>query len=126
MKRLALLLLVVFAANAVSAGCVDCHIKEHRLSVMLAKVDAKKAATLQAFVPKGLTLKGKHPPVAKTDIPKSCLKCHAATAKTIPPLAPMMHGIHLTKTLPVKVECLSCHALDKATGVMSVAGGAEK
>ena len=126
MKRIILLVLVAFTARIAFAGCVDCHVKDLRLSAMLAKIDAKKAAAVQPFVPKGITLKGKHPPVAKTDIPKSCMKCHTGASKTIPPLAPMMHGIHLTRTLPVKVECLSCHTLDKAKGVMSVASGAEK
>jgi hypothetical protein len=34
---------------------------------------------------------------ALKDVPASCAKCHAATSKTMPPLAPLMHGVHLAK-----------------------------
>ena len=78
------------AKDAFPAGCVGCHVKDHRISTTLAqhwngKVDAKTLAAMQAFVPKGITLKGKHPTVATKDIPASCLKCHTATSKGIPP-----------------------------------------
>jgi len=111
------------AKDASPGACVDCHIKERRISVLLSKIDAKNVAPLQAFVPKGLTLKGKHPTVPTKDIPASCLKCHTASSKTIPPFPPLMHGIHLTKP---DIDCTSCHKLDKKTGIVAVPSGAEK
>lgn len=122
--------------DAFPAGCVDCHVKEHRVSTLLAqwngKVDAKKVAAMQAFVPKGITLKGKHPTVATKDIPAACLKCHSATSKGIAPLAPLMHGIHFGKgdqgefVKKFGGECTHCHKLNRANGVATLPSGAEK
>lgn len=98
------------------AGCVDCHVKEHRISVLL-KAPAQKK---------------KHPPVATTNIPASCRKCHSATSKTIPPFAPLMHRIHFAKgdagefVKQFGGECTHCHKLDKAAGKWSMPNGAEK
>ena len=131
------------AKDMFPAGCVGCHVKapdgtDARLSAMLArwngKVDAKTLAAMQAFVPKGMTLKGKHPPVtaALKDIPASCAKCHSANSKVIPPLAPLLHGVHLAKgdqSLFVQKfdgECTHCHKLNKAAGTWSLPSGAEK
>ena len=124
------------AKDAFPAGCVDCHVKEKRVSVQLArwdgKVDAKTLAAMQAFVPKGMTLKGKHPTVAARDIPASCLKCHTATSKGIAPLARLLHGIHLAKgdasefVKQFQGECTHCHKLNKTTGTWSLPSGAEK
>lgn len=126
----------VNAKDAYPAGCVDCHVKEKRVSVQLSrwngKVDAKTVAAMQAFVPKGITLKGKHPPVATKDVPASCMKCHTATSKTIPPLAPLLHGIHLAKgdgstfVSQFQGECTHCHKLNKTSGTWSLPSGAEK
>ena len=136
---LALIVLVPIAIHAKDlfpAGCVDCHVKDHRVSTMLArwngKVDAKTLAAMQAFVPKGITLKGKHPPVATKDIPASCMKCHARTSRVIPPLAPLMHGIHLAKADPSEFvkkfggDCTHCHKLNRANGKWALPSGAEK
>jgi hypothetical protein len=116
------------AKDAYPGGCVDCHAKEKRVSAQLShwngKVDAKTLAAMQAFVPKGMTLRGKHPTVATKDIPASCMKCHTATSKGIPPLAPLMHGIHLAKA--DAVECTNCHKLNRANGTWSLPSGAEK
>jgi len=122
------------AKDAWPAGCVDCHVKEHRVSTLLARwngsVDAKTLAAMKAFVPKGITLKGRHPLVATKDIPASCTKCHAA--KAIPPLAPLMHGIHFAKGDDSEFvkkfggECTHCHKLNKATGTSSLPSGPEK
>lgn len=124
------------AKDAYPAGCVDCHAKERRVTTMLArwngKVDAKTVAAMQAFVPKTIKLKGKHPTVAGKDVPAICAKCHSATSKTIPPLAPLMHGIHLAKgdasefVKQFNGECTHCHKLDKATGTWALPSGAEK
>ena len=119
------------------AGCVDCHTKDRRISTLLAqhwngKADAKTLAAMQAFAPKGITLKGKHPTVATKDIPASCLKCHTATSKGIPPLATLMHGIHLAKgdagefVKQFGGECTHCHKLNKTTGTWALPSGAEK
>lgn len=137
---LALAALIVPPAMAATkdlypGGCVDCHVKEMRLSTLLAKwngkVDAKKLATMQAFVPKGMTLKGKHPPVATKDIPAICAKCHTATSKIAPPLPPLIHGAHLAKESSEFVkqfqgECTHCHKLNKTTAVWMMPSGAEK
>ena len=136
---LALILLVPIAIQAKDlfpAGCVDCHIKEKRVSVLLShwngKVDAKTIAAMQAFVPKGMTLRGKHPTVATKDIPASCMKCHTATSKGIPPLAPLMHGIHLAKADQSEFvkkfggDCAHCHKLNRANGTWSRPSGAER
>lgn len=124
------------AKDPFPAACVDCHVEDHRLSTMLAKwngkVDAKTLAAMQAFVPKGITLKGKHPPVATKNIPASCMKCHTATSKVIPPLAALMHGIHFGKADRSEFvtqfggECTHCHKLNRANGTWSLPGGAEK
>lgn len=124
------------AKDAYPGGCVDCHVKEKRLSVQLSSwngnVDAKTLAAMQAFVPKGMTLKGKHPTVATKDIPASCLKCHTATSKGIAPFAPLLHGIHLAKgdgsefVKQFQGECTHCHKLNKTNGTWSLPSGAEK
>ena len=124
------------AKDSFPAGCVDCHVKDHHVSTALAKwngkIDAKTVAAMQAFVPKGMTLRGKHPTVATKDIPASCMKCHTATSKGIPPLAPLMHGIHFGKgdagefVKQFGGECTHCHKLNKTTGKWSLPSGAEK
>lgn len=123
------------AKDAYPTGCVACHVKENRISTLLAQWNGKVNANvtaMQAFVPKSLTLKGKHPPVATKDVPASCMKCHTATSKVIPPLAPLMHGIHLAKgdgsefVKQFQGECTHCHKLNKTTGTWSLPSGAEK
>lgn len=124
------------AKDVYPAACIDCHVKDMRISALLThwngKVDAKTLAAMQAFVPKGVTLKGKHPPVATKDVPASCIKCHSATSKVIPPFASLVHGIHLAKgdasdfVKQYQGECTHCHKLNKATGVWSLPSGAEK
>ena len=152
MKHAVILALLVFVPMAMAAppraipgingkdsyprGCVDCHVKEKRVSVQLSrwngKVESKTLAAMQAVVPKGMTLKGKHPTVATKDIPASCLKCHTATSKTVPPLAPLLHGIHLAQgdlsefIKESEGDCTHCHKLNKTTGTWTLPSGPEK
>ncbi len=120
-------------------GCVDCHTGKPGNPVPLsaviksfsARVDPKDLARLQAFAPKGLTLKGKHPPVPIKDVPANCFRCHAAT-KSAPPFAALIHGIHLTggETNPFLTkfggECTHCHKFNAANGQWSIGTGSEK
>ncbi|MGZ8710370.1 MAG: hypothetical protein ACXW28_09105 [Thermoanaerobaculia bacterium] len=139
-------LLIPFASVAKDAfpkACVDCHVnapggKDMRLSTLSKAWAAKTPVTLMAKVssvmPKGATLKGKHPPIGAAmfkDIPASCKKCHSATAKTMPPLAPMIHAIHFGGdknefVSKFKGDCTHCHKVDAKLGVMAVPSGAEK
>jgi cytochrome c553 len=107
----------ITAKDAFPAACVGCHIKtpavDARLSVMLTKT------------------KKKHPKVAMTNVPASCAKCHSATSKVIPPLAKMVHRIHLGNDqgeflAKFQGECTHCHKLDRKTGAWSIPNGAEK
>jgi len=113
-------------------GCVDCHTGRGGMPVPLdadvkqwtTKVDPKLLARFQAFVPKGMTLKGKHPNVAAMvkSIPSGCLKCHAKGSKVAPPFATMIHGIHLlggdtnTFMTTFQGECTFCHKLNDKSG----------
>lgn len=139
-------LLIPFASVAKDAypkACVDCHVigpdgKDIRLGT-LSKVWAVRApeklvARVGGVMPKGSTLKGKHPPIAAAmlkDIPASCRKCHTETSKTMPPLAPLIHAIHFGGDgnefiAKFKGECTHCHKVDAKLGVMAVPTGAEK
>lgn len=134
-KRIINILLasIVFTANAATPqtppkdpaprACVDCHTKDMKLSVLLQKGAPKSLAKIQAIAPKKLT--GKHPPVAAAvkDIPAKCLPCHAAGSKIAPPFSQMMHLVHLTTG--AATQCVACHKLKAATGVMSVPSAAE-
>jgi hypothetical protein len=158
MKRLMLVLLSLFVAAGAAAetarkipgittkdafprGCIDCHTgaagMPTKLSVTVRewgeKIDGKRLARLQTFVPKSLLLKGKHPPVGSLkDVPGACLKCHSAMSKIAPPLAPLMHGIHLTGgdanafLTTFQGECTHCHKLNAVSGQWSHPSGSEK
>ncbi len=140
---LALLIpLASVAKDAFPKACVDCHVKsgsaDMRLST-LAKAWAVKApaaltARVSTVMPQGAALKGKHPPISPAvlkEVPASCRKCHTATSKTIPPLAPMIHAIHFGGDKNDFVskhgaECTHCHKVDAKKGQMAVPTGAEK
>jgi hypothetical protein len=122
-------------------ACVDCHAGRAGTPPLLstimkqwsATIDGKVLATLQTFVPKGMMLKGKHPGVSTIkDIPAACVKCHAAMSKLAPPLAPVIHGIHLTGgeanpfLTTFQGECTHCHKLNAVSGQWSVPSGTEK
>ena len=69
---------------------------------------------------------------ALKDVPASCAKCHAATSKTMPPLAPLMHGVHLAKgdqsefLKQFQGECTHCHKLNNASRTRPIPNSAEK
>lgn len=133
----------VNAPDAFPRGCVDCHVSkpglDARLSSQLArwtagKVDAGLLAQAQGAAPAGLKLKGKHPDAedALTDIPVGCQDCHSDDSKKAPPLARLVHRIHLTGgdqnhfLTEYQGECTHCHKLDAKTGAWSMPSGAEK
>jgi hypothetical protein len=132
----------ITAKDQFPGACVDCHVKtpdgrDMRISALLAKwngkADAKRLATMQGFSGKGMTLKGKHPPVgALKDVPASCMKCHSAASKAIPPLAPLLHGIHFGRgdqsefVTHFQGSCTHCHKLNKTTGKWTLPSGMEK
>ena len=124
-------------------ACVDCHVSkppsDARLSTQLqqwtsGKVSPALLATAQGSAPAGLKLKGKHPDAADAleDIPAACADCHSGDSKKAPPLAGMVHRIHLVVgdknrfMTEFQGECTSCHKLDAATGAWSVPSGPEK
>lgn len=136
----------IIAPDAFPKACVDCHVakpaglpSDARLSSALAKwtagkVDAGLLAQAQGAAPAGLKLKGKHPDAedSLTDIPVGCQDCHSDDSKKAPPLARMVHRIHLTGgeqnafMTVYQGECTHCHKLDAKTGAWSVPSGAEK
>ena len=130
------------ADDAFPNACVSCHVQlpelDARLSTAMAgwteKVDPRLLAAAQAAMPKGVTLKGKHPPVksALADIPAGCMKCHGRGAKNAPYFGRMLHSIHFgggeeSHFLTMfQGECTHCHKLDRSTGEWSVPSGREK
>ncbi|MCU0225184.1 MAG: hypothetical protein MUF27_14205 [Acidobacteria bacterium] len=134
----------ITAADPFRNACVDCHVARPDIAV-----DARFATALaawgetvrpdlleraQAAAPRGVTLKGKHPPVpgALADIPRSCMACHDDASKLAPPFSRLMHSIHLSggeKNHFLTIfqgECTHCHKLDDVTGALSVPSGPEK
>ena len=120
-------------------ACVDCHLVtpegDLRFGPMIkrwaTKVEGKSLAAAKAAAPKGMTIKGKHPAMASLkDVPAACLKCHGATSKIAPPLAPIVHLVHLgADSQFVKKfagDCKHCHKLDPARGVLAVPSAPEK
>ena len=125
-------------------ACVDCHIHyedmklDTRFSTLLQQwgreVEPKLLAQAQASAPMGMTLKGRHPPVAGAvlDVPAKCLVCHGKASKTSPPFASMIHSIHLTGgpenhfvTL-FQGECTYCHKLEMSTGRWRIPSAPQK
>ncbi|MCX6156325.1 MAG: hypothetical protein NT007_19405 [Candidatus Kapabacteria bacterium] len=119
-------------------GCVSCHTvvdgKDHKVSTIVKAIaDAvtpELLAKAQASSPEGLTLKGKHPKVPTTEVPKKCMMCHSKTSKTAPAFSRLMHTIHLTGATNMFMstfqgECGHCHKYDKATGDWNLCNGTE-
>jgi hypothetical protein len=134
------------ATDTFPGACVDCHVLkppgatlDSRLGTqmkawMSGKVDAALLAKVQGSAPAGLKLKGRHPAAADAleDIPAACAECHSEDSKKAPPLAAMVHRIHLVgaeknRFLTVyQGECTHCHKLNATTGAWSVPSGPEK
>lgn len=132
----------ITAKDTFPGACVDCHAKtaegDMRLSVQMAawhqSVDAALLARVKAAAPAGATLRGKHPGAAESfaNIPNGCsVKCHKADSKLAPPMAQMMHVIHLRGgadnlfLTKFDGQCAHCHKLD-AKGDWTVPSGPEK
>lgn len=89
-------------------GCIDCHInmpdrkQDERISTLMSKwnkkVDSKLLKKAQAAASAAVTLKGTHPMASASlkNIPAACATCHSKTSRTGPPLAALLHTIHLT------------------------------
>ena len=122
-------------------GCVDCHVVQKdgtdarftTLSKQWAQqVSPALMAKIKPIAPKGATLKGKHPPLGAAllnNVPASCAKCHTATSKAAPALAPMIHAIHFVGEKNIFVtklggECRHCHKFDASTASWIVPSGA--
>lgn len=131
------------AADPYPKGCVDCHVNRPQMDARLStqmqqwtggKVNPALLATVQGSAPAGLKLKGRHPDAedAFDDVPASCADCHSEDSKKAPPLAGMVHRIHLAGgdknhfMTEFQGECTYCHKLDAATGAWSMPSGPEK
>jgi hypothetical protein len=131
------------APDAYPKACVDCHVNkppvDHRLGTLLqqwtaGKVDPALLATVQASAPASLKLKGRHPDAADAldDVPAACADCHSEDSKKAPPLAGMVHRIHLVGgdknhfMTEYQGECTDCHKFDAAKGTWSMPSGPEK
>jgi hypothetical protein len=124
-------------------ACVDCHVNkpptDARLGPLMqqwmaGKVDPALLATVQGSAPAGLKLKGKHPDAADAleDVPAACAECHTDDSKKAPPLAGMVHRVHLVGgdknhfITDYQGACTYCHKLNPATGAWSMPSGPEK
>jgi hypothetical protein len=124
-------------------ACVDCHVNRPPMDVRLStqmkqwmegKVSPALLATVQGSAPAGLKLKGRHPDAADAldDVPAACAECHSDDSKKAPPLAGMVHRIHLVGgdknhfMTEFQGECTYCHKLNAATGAWSSPSGPEK
>jgi len=124
-------------------GCVDCHIQlpelnqDERISTWMAKwteqVEPALLEKAHAVSPEGLVLNGIHPKATASlkNIPAACFACHDKLVKKAPPLAPLIHTIHLTGgeenhflTL-FQGECTHCHKLNRETGQWTIPSGPE-
>lgn len=95
-------------------GCVSCHTKRSETQ------DYSLPAELA-----NLHKEGKHPSVKVSSAPQDCLTCHGDTFKNV------MHKAHLVGDenhfiASYQGQCMYCHALDKATGAMTVKSGQVK
>lgn len=132
------------AEDKFANGCVDCHInmpdkkQDERISTLMSgwskEADPKLLKKAQAVSPAGVKLKGAHPqvPASLKNIPAACAACHSKTSKTAPPLAALLHAIHLTgggenHFLTIfQGECTHCHKFKAGTGVWTMPSGPEK
>lgn len=125
-------------------GCVDCHInmpdikQDERISTLMSRWTRNSGMELlkktQGVTPPGVRLKGIHPPASESlkDIPTACITCHRKTSNTAPPLAALLHTIHLTgggdnHFLTIfQGECTHCHKMNVTTGAWMMPSGPEK
>lgn len=126
------------------SGCVDCHVADParnldaRFSTLFRlwneRPDSRFLARMQPLAPAGVTLTGAHPSAGYSlaDVPNGCRACHGVDSTKAPPLASMVHLIHLTGgdanvfLTVYQGECTHCHKLDPVTGAWRVAGGPER
>lgn len=129
--------------DAFPRGCVDCHTNQPQINLdprfstlmkeWTIKVEPKLLALAQSAAPKGVTLKGKHPPAdfALKNIPAGCMTCHGKKSALAPPFAQLLHKIHLgggdeNHFLTVyQGECTHCHKLNLTTGLWSMPSAPE-
>lgn len=125
-------------------GCIDCHInmpdikQDERISTLMSKwnkkVESKLLKKAQAVAPAGVMLKGIHPLASASlkNIPAACATCHSKTSRMAPPLATLLHTLHLTggdenHFLTIfQGECTYCHKMNAVTGVWTMPSGQEK
>lgn len=124
-------------------GCVDCHVVypdrdlDVRISTLMARwevgVEGRLLDLSRALAPADLQLEGRHPDATEAldDIPEGCLRCHRRRSRRAPPLAMLLHAIHLAGgsenhfLSTFQGECTYCHKLDAATGRWSMPSGPE-
>lgn len=134
----------VTAPDPFPNACVDCHLNytdrkmDVRLSTLMAswreKVDPRLLAKARAAASADAKLEGRHPdvPRALASVPGGCRTCHAKDSPGAPPLAPLIHSIHLTGGAEnhfiahFQGECTHCHKLDAKTGVVRVPSAPER
>jgi len=135
----------ITTADRFPGACVDCHVhrpdikKDYRLSAHMrdwqAGADPHMMEKLRAIGGMGANLTGRHPAVQAesfTNVPGSCIDCHAKPESKTVPLDRIAHVLHLTGgrenhfiTL-FAGQCTACHKLDAKTGHWSIPSGPEK
>jgi len=134
----------ITAEDQYPRACIDCHInyaamnRDTRLSTLTAQwaegVPPELLETARAVAGSNVQLKGVHPHVRDAvlrDIPDSCLSCHEHNARHTPPLARLLHEIHLGgggEAIFLRVfqgECTHCHKMNKTTGEWRIPSGPE-
>lgn len=123
-------------------ACIDCHLNfaerdlDVRLSTILAawreEVRPETLRKARAVAPRDLELVGRHPDVTESlgSIPAACATCHGPSSTEAPPLAALMHLLHLTGQenhylAEFQGACTPCHKLDQSTGAWSVPSARE-
>lgn len=95
-------------------------------------VEPELLTKVEATLPVGRSLEGKHPSVgALAQVPAACIECHSRTVAASP-FAAMIHLIHLSDgeenhfMTVFGGRCTHCHKIDLETGRWSVPSGAEQ
>jgi len=135
----------ITATDRFPGGCVDCHVNrpQDSLDVRLstharqwaAGVDGKLLTKAKVVTRDPTSLSGRHPPLAPANfqnVPAQCKGCHSGASPKVPPLAALMHVIHLSggkenHFLTIfRGECTHCHKFDARSGKWSMPTGREK